>query len=363
MRTPKHLPWAAASVAAGVLLAPAAAHAQAPTTGGSVDHAKVKPVSIGPPKGMIPHYEGPAYDASAYPRRIVIAAGDSLKVKVTGAPGDLTYVAKGDALPSYAAPSDALVAGAKDAAGADLWFNGQPKIGLNPAIGGPTGTKITGKKTVTSGVLGLGPAKTWKVKFPKAGTYKLVSAFHSGVKLTVVVKRHGAPTPSIGQDRKAIAKQLRATTKLARKLTQAKGPANAIQAGSDAKGVATIGFYPAAKTIKAGESVTFEMSKRSIEFHNVAFGPEDYIGEQIKTFFGEDGTLNPFVTYRSEQPGAPITFDGANHGNGFVNTGIIDANPASAFPSKETVTFTKAGTYTYYCVVHGPDMKGTITVQ
>jgi plastocyanin len=183
------------------------------------------------------------------------------------------------------------------------------------------------------------------------------------VKLTVVVRKRGAATPSVKQDRKAIAKQLEATAKLAKRLSSPKPAAHVVQAGSDDKGVATIGFFPAAQTIKAGESVTFRMSKRSIEFHNVAFGPEDYIGEQIKAFFGEDGTLNPFVTYRSEQPGTPISFDGANHGNGFVNTGIIDANPASDFPSKETVTFTKAGTYTYYCVVHGPHMKGTITVQ
>jgi plastocyanin len=256
------------------------------------------------------------------------------------------------------------VSGATDAAGAPMWFEGQPKIGLNPAIGGASGKTIDGTKTVTSGVLGLGPVRTWKVRFPKAGTYRLVSAFHHGVKLTVVVRKRGASVPSVKRDRQAIAKQVKAAAKLAKRLAAAQGPAgNVVQAGSDDKGVATIGFFPAAKTIKAGESVTFAMSKRSIEFHNVAFGPEDYIGEQIKTFFGEDGTLNPFVTYRSDRPGTPIAFDGANHGNGFVATGIIDANPASDFPAQETVTFTKAGTYTYYCVVHGPDMKGTITVQ
>lgn len=344
MRILKHS--LAGAAAASLLLVPAAAH------------AATKPVFVGPPpKGMIPGYNGLAYDASAYPSRIVIAAGDSLKIAVTGAPGDLTYLAKGDKLPSYAAPSDAVVSGT------GMWFDGQPKIGLNPAIGGATGKQIDGSKTVTSGVLGLGPVRSWKVKFPKAGTYKLASAFHAGVKLTVVVKRHGAATPSAKQDRKTIAKQLKATAKLAKRLGTPKLPSHTVQAGSDDKGVATIGFFPAAQTIKAGESVTFRMSKRSIEFHNVAFGPEDFIAEQIKTFFGEDGTLNPFVTYRSEQPGTPIVFDGANHGNGFVNTGIIDANQASAFPKQETVTFAKAGTYTFYCVVHGPDMKGTITVE
>jgi plastocyanin len=347
----KHWSWLAVA-GAGALLVPAAAA-----------QARTKPVFIGPPpKGAIPHYNGPGYDASVYPSRITIAAGDSLKVTALGVPGDLTYVAKGDQLPSFAAPAG-TVSGAKDAAGADMWFDGQPKLGLNPAIGGPSGKKIDGAKTVTSGVLGLGPAKTWKVRFPKRGTYRLVSAFHRGVSLTVVVKATDAQVPSAKQDRKAIARQLKAATKLAKRLATAKGPQDAVQAGSDDKGVATIGFFPASRTIKAGQSVTFQMSKRSIEFHNVAIGPADYIGEQIKTFFSPDGTLNPFVTYRSEQPGTPIAFDGANHGNGFVATGIIDANPATDFPSKETVTFNKPGTYTYYCVVHGPDMQGTITVQ
>jgi plastocyanin len=345
--------WAVAAAAAGVLLAPAAAQ------------ASVKPVSIGPPpKGMLPGYKGPGYDASAYPSRIVIAAGDSLEVSVTGAPGDLTYLAKGAKLPSYAAPAGANVEGAKDAAGADMWFDGQPKIGLNPAIGGPTGRKIDGSRTVTSGVLGLGPSRTWKVTFPKRGTYRLVSAFHHGVSLTVVVRKRGAHVPSAKQDRKAVARQLRAASKLAKRLAASKGPQGAvIRAGSDDKGVATIGFFPATKTIKAGQKVTFEMSRHSIEFHNVAFGPSDYIADQIKTFFGDDGTLNPFVTYRSEAPGSGIVVDGATHGNGFAATGIIDADPASAFPSKETVTFAKRGTYTYFCVVHGPDMQGTITVS
>jgi plastocyanin len=339
MRTLKHS--LAGAVALGVLLAPAA-------------HAATKPVFIGPPaKGMIPGYAGPVYDASAYPSRIVIAAGDSLNVKVTGAPGDLTYVAKGDKLPSYAAASDTTVSGT------GMWFDGQPRIGLNPAIAGATGKKIDGTKTVTSGVLGLGPVRSWKVRFPKAGTYRLASAFHAGVKLTVVVRRRGHAVPSAKQDRKAVAKQLRYAAKQAKWLAHPQPAANVVQAGSDDGGVATIGFFPAEKTIKAGDSVTFAMSKHSIEFHNVAFGAEDVIGEQIKTFFGEDGTLNPFVTYRSAKPGAAITFGG----NGFAGTGILDANPASDFPARETVTFTKAGTYTYYCVVHGPDMKGTITVQ
>ena len=73
--------------------------------------------------------------------------------------------------------------------------------------------------------------------------------------------------------------------------------------------------------------------------------------------------FGPFVTFRSEAPGTAIVFDGANHGNGYVNTGVLDANRASPLPSSDSVTFTKAGTYAYYCAIHGNDMAGKIVVK
>jgi plastocyanin len=45
-----------------------------------------------------------------------------------------------------------------------------------------------------------------------------------------------------------------------------------------------------------------------------------------------------------------------------VNSGVLDVESASPQADKSTVTFTKAGTYAYYCIVHGAEMKGTITV-
>ena len=86
-----------------------------------------------------------------------------------------------------------------------------------------------------------------------------------------------------------------------------------------------------------------------------------YLDEHAKTFFGP--VFEPFVTFRSEAPGTPISLDGTNHGNGYVNTGVLDANPTTPFPKSERVTFTKPGTYAYYCAVHGNDMKGEIVVQ
>ena len=333
----------------GVLLLPAAAD------------AATKPVFRGPPpKGELKGVKGPAFDSSFYPDRVTIARGDKLKLTTLGF-GDTIFVPKGQKAPAFAVPnSGAPVAGAKDAAGADMWFNGQAAFAPNPtAIMPQGGTVIDGTKVVGSGLALDGPPKPWVVKFPKAGKFVLRSALQPGVTLTVNVKKNARSAKRA--DAARVKRQLRANAKLANRLLRYKGPeGNVVRAGNDAKGVATIAFFPARKTVKVGDTVTFSMSSQSIETQNVAFGPKPYLDEHAKRFFGP--VFEPFVTFRSEAPGTPITFDGANHGNGYVNTGVLDANPVTPFPKSDKVTFTKAGTYAYYCAVHGNDMAGEIVV-
>jgi plastocyanin len=242
-----------------------------------------------------------------------------------------------------------------------MWFNGQPAFAPNPAVIMPSGgTVIDGSKVVGSGLVLDGPPKPWVVSFPKAGTFVLRSGLQPGVTLTVLVKKNARSAKKA--DAARIKRGLRANAKLANRLLKYKGPkGNVVRAGNDAKGIATIAFFPAKKTVKVGDTVTFAMSAHSIESHNVAFGPKPYLDVHAKNFFGP--VFEPFVTFRSEAPGTPITFDGANHGNGYVNTGVMDANRSTPLPSSEKVTFTKAGTYAYYCAVHGNDMAGEIVVR
>jgi plastocyanin len=222
------------------------------------------------------------------------------------------------------------------------------------------GNVIDGSKVVGSGIALDGPPEPWVVEFAQAGTYVLRSGLQPGVRLTVKVKKSERSTGK--SDAARTKRQLRANAKLAKRLLKSKGPkGNVVRAGNDAKGVATIAFFPARKTIKAGESVKFTMSAHSIETHNVAFGPKAYLDEHAERFFGP--VFEPFVTFRSEAPGTPIVFDGANHGNGYVNTGVLDANPVTPLPKADTVKFTKAGTYAYYCAIHGNDMAGEIVVE
>jgi plastocyanin len=55
------------------------------------------------------------------------------------------------------------------------------------------------------------------------------------------------------------------------------------------------------------------------------------------------------------------TITGTNHGNGFLNSGMLDTDPHTPNPSSVRVTFTRPGTYRFECVIH-PDMDATVTV-
>jgi plastocyanin len=341
-------------VAAGIaaLLIPAA-----------TSQAATKQVTIGPAKplaGVPPA----AVDADFYPRTITIAKGDHIRFKWTTGFGDVIFVPKGQAVPSIAAPRpDKPIAGAKDAAGNDMWFNGRPNLSPNiPALSPQGGTTIDGSKVVSSGFALDGLQKPWKVRFTKAGRYTLGSVFHPAKTLQVTVKQSRKGVPTAAQDKRALAKQVKASTKLAKTLAKFESPSgNVVRAGNDAKGIAQIAFFPARKTVKVGDTVTFEMSKRSIEMHNVHFGPKDYLDGFAQSFLGE--VFQPFVLNRSDAPGTATSYDGTNHGNGYFNTGILDTDAGSPFPSHDAVTFTKAGTYRFYCAVHGNEMTGEIVVQ
>ena len=338
---------AAAGIAA-LLLIPAGA-AQAATKQVTVGPAKL--LDGTPPLGV---------DAGFYPRKVTIAKGDRIRFKWTTGFGDVIFVPKGEHPVPLVVPAG-TVAGAEDEAGAPMWFNGRPGLAPNlPGLSPQGGKGIDGSRIVSSGFALDGPQKPWKVRFPKAGVYRLTSVFHPAKKLTVVVKRGRKGVPTAKQDRRRLAAQVKTSTKLMKRLAAFDGPeGDVVRAGNDSGGIAQLAFFPARKTVAVGDTVTFEMSRRSIELHNVAFGPKPYLDSM--PFFGP--VLNPFVLYRSDAPGPAVSFDGANHGNGYFNTGVLDADEHSPFPSRDSVTFTRAGTYAYYCAVHGNDMRGEIVVR
>ncbi len=314
---------------AAALLAPAAAP------------AATKTVYAGtPPKGALNGVPPTTVDNAFYPARIEVHVGDSITYRFATQPHNVLFPPKGKPSPALIVPDPAKpVSGAADAAGAAMWFNGQPSFSGNPD----------------------GKAK-YKLRFAKTGKYTYYCSIHPGMKGTVTVLKRSADVPSKADDAEAIKRQAKAATTRAKKLASFEGPAgDAVQAGSDQGTVASLAFFPSTKAVKVGGTVTFEFSKSSTEIHNIAFGPPDYLRGQAEAFVGQDLTINPFVVYPSD-PTGPIGVTPTAHGNGYAASGLLDAQSATPLPNTQTFVFPSAGTYAFICEVH-PFMKGTITVS
>ena len=341
------------AVATGALLFPAAAGAATKDTYAGT-----------PPKGLLKGVPGFATDNAFYPKRTTIHVGDKVSFRIAGF-HNVLFAPKGTTPPALFAPNPAApVTGAKDAAGADMWFNGQPTFAINPQVAAPTGKKVVdGSELVGSGLPLAGPPKPLKLKFPKKGTYTVLCSIHTGMKGTVVVKGARARIPTKQQDAKRVKKQAKDAAKLAKKLVTGQGVpgGTTVMAGNDKKGVATLAFFPASASVKVGQAVTFAMSNKSTEAHNVAFAPEAFAKQLAQSFLGPNG-IDPFTLYPSEAPGTALVVNGTSHGNGFVNTGMLDDDGATPLPKSQTVSFSQPGTYQYYCIVHGAEMKGTVKV-
>ena len=99
-------------------------------------------------------------------------------------------------------------------------------------------------------------------------------------------------------------------------------------------------FIPGDVVVKVGDSVTFDMARNVFPVpHTITFGPPP---------------SNPF---------AP-TGDPTNYQGGALSSGVILGPGFGPPPNTFTVKFTKAGTYSYVCLLHaGMGMVGQVVVQ
>jgi plastocyanin len=124
------------------------------------------------------------------------------------------------------------------------------------------------------------------------------------------------------------------------------------------------GFFPSNLTIGVGDRVTWKSS--GVHFHTVSFGM-DPLKTPLFVPAGK-GPNGPILAW-NPQLFFPSVPKGGIYTGGVANSGVVGltgnyANlPGQQFLTKPfTLTFTKPGVYTYYCLIHGPLMKGTITV-
>jgi plastocyanin len=242
--------------------------------------------------------------------------------------------------------------------GTGRWFDGQPGWFIDPAHVTPSGDEVVdGKALDASGVFqGQGAPPDYVVTFPKTGRYDYLCTIHPGMKGSVKVVRKRPPSKP-----NAVAKQVAATVKAAKRLAAQVPAGDVVRAGNDRKEVAFFSFFPAEKQVPVGTTVRFEMSKDSTEIHNVVFGPEALLADTAATFIspGAQGIAYDPVSVYASAPGA-LSHQG---GEELLNTGLLDADARTGFPATADVTFTEAGSYTYICTVHGTGMKGRIEVR
>jgi plastocyanin len=99
-----------------------------------------------------------------------------------------------------------------------------------------------------------------------------------------------------------------------------------------------LNFYPSSITIDVGDTIRW--AAPAVLPHTV-------------TFLGPNASLPSPSDPTSQQPAGGPTFDGSV----YTSSGFMQAGQTYA------LTFTKPGTYKYYCIIHNPEMSGTVTVQ
>lgn len=301
-------------------------------------------------------------------RRITIHVGDSVRwVFSRRVVHTVTFLAPGQKRPTLEQPDPSHpYSGFMDAAGAPFWFNGQPSLLIPTDHALPVGGGSTdGTKYLNSGL--SAPAfHSYKVRFTKTGTFRYLCLVHPGMAGTVKVRARGRRIPSAAQDAAARRAEYGRAVKRARELARFKPGARHVVGGHDTGTVAWFRFFPRVTKVRVGQSVRFSVSSKS-EIHTVAFGPEAYRDDLEKNLVlvqpQPSGPprfeFNPQIFLPSDPVLPPYT--GTNHGNGFLNTGIMDTDAASSAPGSTTVTFAKRGTYVFECTIH-PGMEATIKV-
>jgi plastocyanin len=335
-------------------------------------HAATKTVTMGEPANKVQTFENKYFaDANAFfPSSITVHKGD--KVRFVPAGFHNLDIPKRGGTPTPLITPQGTVANAVDAAGAPFWFNGMPLLSFNPALGrsrfGKTIT-YTGRKSVNSGLPSdQGPPKPVTVRFTHTGTFTYYCDIHPGMKGRVRVIRGKAPSRK--SDARRVRHQVAQALSTAKKLASAKAPAgtSTISIGTrGAHGVERYAFLPDNLTVPVGATVHFDMPAHSTEDHTATAGPgnpessqKSYLGDLAASF--QSPKLDPAAVYPSEKPGGPSTLNATSHGNGFWNSGVLDADSRTPLPSTSAVTFTQAGTYDFYCLIH-PFMKATVTVK
>jgi plastocyanin len=121
------------------------------------------------------------------------------------------------------------------------------------------------------------------------------------------------------------------------------------------QGVNVDAYFPDKLTVHVGDTVKFRQN--AAEIHTVTFlAPSQTPPDLLATF--------PMMDPAVWRPVVP-----ANHeydGTAYANSGIMSTDPSYSLPGQQVtrfwLKFTHAGSYQYFCIVHGMMMSGTVNV-
>jgi len=350
----------AAAILVVVLALPAAAQ------------AVTKTVRAGAPPAIGPAFTAVETDVDAFfPRDVTIHVGDSIGF-VTSAFHTVDLPGRGGrALPLYV-PTGQPVTGVADAAGQPFWFDGRPQLQTNPVLEpGSWGRRIrySARARVLSGLPPLPRVQPLRVTFTRTGRFTFHCDVHPRMTGTVRVVGARTPAPSKEDDARTVATQLARDLAIARHLPLTRPTRDVVDVGQGGQnGVDRLAVLPATTAVRVGQPVTFRVPARSRESHTVTFGPgpaddpATLLGALSASFRNPAAPLDPRAAYRSERPrGAPAAITPTLHGDGFWNSGILDALGSTPRPRAVTVTFAAPGVYEFFCLIH-PVMHAVVAV-
>jgi plastocyanin len=310
-----------------------------------------------------------------FPSNVTIRAGQSITWRIHGF-HTITFPGTNTDLPLVVPHPDLPQPPLPDAAGVPFWWVGKaPQLEINPMLveqsGGATISNPTDFRN--SGIVRLlselnGKAAPYTLKFLKPGIYPYFCAIHFGMRGTVTVLPASAkPTTQAAVTRQAKAQLARDVSELERLNTTAPTGPSQMLVGAGTSGSAEImSFFPNRLDINVGDTVTF-VDNDPTDNHTVTFGPEEYtsaIEGSVFEYSGDSLVFNPFSALSSEPPDSlsPARYDGMNHGNGYLNSGLLYPPEIPDQLHQFAVTFTKPGTYRLECVIHTL-MDATIVVH
>src|SRR5262249_39244560 len=154
----------------------------------------------------------------------------------------------------------------------------------------------------------------------------------------VKVVRSGRKVPSAAADRRTVKHEVKSWVADNQRDAKVKPPNGVVLAGSDHGTHVLQRFFPQRADVKAGDSLTVKLVPGTSEGHTITFGPKPYLDDLMAKYVLPTADFNPLGIYSSDR--GPFVLTGANHGNGFLNSGLIDNDRVTPFGDKATIRFT-----------------------